>query len=199
MQRYQFQDARFYGLESLTLNNLSSDCSGVREALAYYAFEVADLPTSRSGYAQLFINDADYGLMLVLETQDDRWLDRSYAEDDGNFYDGSYLWAGFFPASLDFGLDKDEWFDLEEGEDIGAADIGAVSQGVKEALLSGQIDLDLAELLAESELSALNIDSLEHSQALFDLTDTTDRANHSVNFQVDLGCLYSDHRSGHCE
>jgi len=78
--------------------------------------------------------------MLVVETQDDRWLKQNFENGDGNFYDGKYVLAGMWPKLVDFGIDRDHWFDLEEGEDIDFADIEAISQGVLDAQDYGCID-----------------------------------------------------------
>ncbi|MDP6933974.1 MAG: CotH kinase family protein, partial [Myxococcota bacterium] len=93
----EFSGERFHGLESLSLNNQVYDCSGLREPLAYAAYGMAGVPTSRTGFAQLYLNGQDYGLMLVLETQDDRWLKQNFEDGDGNFYDGKYVYGGMFP------------------------------------------------------------------------------------------------------
>jgi spore coat protein CotH len=138
---------RFYGLESLSLNNMIQDCSGVREALAYAAYGQLGLPTSRTGFAQLFVNGLDYGLMLVLETQDDRWLKRNFVDGDGNLYDGKYVTSGFWPKIVDFDSDRDHWFDLEEGLDVNFADIGLISEGVKRSRSSESMDPELREMV----------------------------------------------------
>jgi len=136
----EYSGERFYELESLSLNNMIADCTGLREAISFAAYGHLGLPTSRTGYAQLFVNGQDYGLMLVVETQDDRWLKQNFENGDGNFYDGKYVLAGMWPKLVDFGIDRDHWFDLEEGEDIDFADIEAISQGVLDAEEYGCID-----------------------------------------------------------
>ncbi len=131
----EYSGERYHGLEGLSLNNAVGDCSMIREVLVHSAFIEAGVPGSRSGYAQLFVNGADYGLYVVLETQDDRWLKRNedlglVNDGDGNFYDGSYTQQTWWPVMLDFGMDRDELFDLEEGQDIGHADVRNISEGV---------------------------------------------------------------------
>jgi spore coat protein CotH len=134
-----YSGERFHGLESLSLNNSAEGCLAIQEALAYAAYDLAGVFSSRTGWAQLFVNGADYGLMLVVETQDDRWLRRNFADGSGNFYDGKYVFSGFWPTRVDFGLGRDHWFDLEEGEDVGFADIGEISAGVLRAQETGRI------------------------------------------------------------
>ncbi len=135
----EFSGERFHGLESLSLNNFAEDCTGMREALAYAAYGLLEVPTSRTGFAQLFVNGLDYGLMLVLETQDDRWLKRNFEDGTGNFYDGKYVFAGFFPKMVDFGRDRDHLFDLEEGVDVGFSDITEISEGSTRAEERGKL------------------------------------------------------------
>jgi spore coat protein CotH len=130
-----YSGERFHGLEALSLNNAVGDCSMIREVLAHSAFLEAGVPASRSGYAQLFVNGKDYGLYVVLETQDDRWLERledlGWASDgDGNLYDGSYTQTSWWPVMVDFGMGRDALFDLEEGVDIGWADVTNISEAL---------------------------------------------------------------------
>jgi spore coat protein CotH len=135
----EFSGERFHGLESISLNNFAEDCTGMREALSYAAYGLLEVPTSRTGFAQLFVNGLDYGLMLVLETQDDRWLKRNFEDGSGNFYDGKYVFAGFFPKLVDFGRGRDHLFDLEEGVDVGFSDIAEISGGATRAVERGQM------------------------------------------------------------
>jgi len=136
----EYTGERFHGLESLSLNNHARECAGANDHFAFYATGLAGVPTSRSGHVQLFVNGLDYGLYVALETPDDRWLKRNYANNDGNLYDGGYVQIGTWPIMpLDFGVGRDHLFDLEEGVDVGAADVAAISAeleqpGVSDAL-----------------------------------------------------------------
>ncbi len=129
----EFSGERFVGLESLSLNNGAQECSGGSSHLAFFATGLAGTPTSRTGHIQLFVNGRDYGVYIALETQDDRWLKRNFDNNDGNFYDGGYIQAGPWPIPLDFGKGRDHLFDLEEGVDIGAADISEISAEIEAA------------------------------------------------------------------
>ena len=81
-------DRTFYGLTSLTLNNSAGDCSRMREVMAHDVFAAAGLPTPRAAFAHVFVNGEDYGLYVLVESQDEVWLQRHYAEADGTLYDG---------------------------------------------------------------------------------------------------------------
>ena len=151
----EYSDERFYGLESLSLNNMISECSGMREALAYEAYRMAGVPSSRTGYAQLYVNGQDYGIYLVLETQDDRWLRRNFLDGDGNYYDGKYVYSGYWPTLVDFAVGRDHWFDLEEGVDVGFSDITQISRGVERADATGEIDDAFSRLVDWEEVATL--------------------------------------------
>ncbi|MCP4809172.1 MAG: hypothetical protein GY913_12840 [Proteobacteria bacterium] len=122
-------DQRFFGIETLSLNAGGVvDCSYVKENLAYELFEAADVAASRTGYTHVTVNGEDYGLYVIIETPDDRLLDRTKENPSGNLYDGKYVWYGGYSYTLlDFGLGVDTLYQLEEGTDVGHADIMAVS------------------------------------------------------------------------
>jgi hypothetical protein len=122
------EDQRFYGLEELSLNNSVVDCAYTKEVVGYRVYDALGVKSLRSSYARVTVDGADYGLYVVLETPNDRWLDRVYDAPDGNLYDGKYVWYGGYNYTLlDFGAGVDTLFQLEEGEDVAHADIAAVS------------------------------------------------------------------------
>ncbi len=120
---------RFFGLESLSLNNSIVDCSYVKELVSYQVFREAGLPTPRLAFTDVSVNGMDYGLYQVVESEDDVWLSRNWADGTGNLYDGKYayewpwIWVGF----VDFWHGMDYLFQLEEGTDVGLADIRSIT------------------------------------------------------------------------
>ena len=121
-------DQRFYGLEELSLNNAVVDCSYDKEVFGFRVYELAGVPHLRTAYARVTVNGADYGLYILLEVPNDRWLRSHYADPTGNLYDGKYVWYGGYSYTLlDFGDGNDALFQLEEGTDVANADIAAVS------------------------------------------------------------------------
>ena len=142
----EFSGDRFYGLESLSLNNLL-DCSMIRESVAFAAYRHLNIPASRTGFAQLYINEQDYGLYLVVESQDDRWLRANFSDGSGRFYDGKYVFAGFVPKLVDFGRNRDDWFDLEEGEENNFKEITQISDAVLRSDEINQLDDELWSLV----------------------------------------------------
>ena len=126
----QYRDGRdFYGLEHLSLNNSVVDCSYLKEILGYKVVGMAGLPTLRTAFADVYVNGVDYGLYVLLETPDKRWLERNYPDASGNLYDGKYLYdytTGSYTL-LDFVDSVDDYFQLEEGTDVSKADVYAVT------------------------------------------------------------------------
>ncbi|MSP55993.1 MAG: hypothetical protein EXR69_10375 [Myxococcales bacterium] len=119
---------RYHGLETLALNNAVVDCSYLKERTGYSVFRAAGVPAPRTAFTRVTVDGEEYGLYVVVEFPDDRFLKRWYAEPGGNLYDGKYLWYGGNDGELvDFTRALQDNFTLEEGEDVGLADIYAVT------------------------------------------------------------------------
>lgn len=131
----QFLDQDFYGLETLSLNNEVVDCSYMREPIAYRVFEEMGVPTPRVGFTNVSVNGAPYGLYVMLEAQDDQWLDDNYEDSSGNLYDGKYIYEtfawGYDYTLLDFHYSLAGMFQLEEGTPVKNADIFNVTQVIQ--------------------------------------------------------------------
>lgn len=124
---YTNVDQRYYGIEELSLNNEVVDCSYLKEALAYRIFRDAGIPAPRTSFARVSVNGGDYGLYVVVETPDDRFLKQNYADPSGNLYDGKYVYYEDHSYTLlDFTTTTQDLFQLEEGTDVGHADVYAV-------------------------------------------------------------------------
>ena len=137
----RFQDGRrFLGLEKLNLNNAITDCSYLHDRVAYRLFGDAGLPTLRTSYAQVTVNGDEYGLYVLIEAPDDRFLARNFEDDSGNLYDGKYYlsddWSSY--AMVDFDPVGQEYFLLDEGTDVGLADIYAVTDAALAAAEDGE-------------------------------------------------------------
>ncbi len=145
---------RFHGLEGLLLNNANEDPSYLADLAGMEVYRIAGSPYARVGYAQLFVNGEDNGLMVVVEPTDDRWLLRSFGVRDGNLYDGSYVVNGWAPYFLDVGEGRDTAFDLTEGEDVGGADIAPISEAVEDVRAGAPLSR-VASLLNVDRLSAM--------------------------------------------
>jgi hypothetical protein len=141
----EYSDQRPFGLERLALSSGGMDPSKLKEVLGAQLMALADVPASRAGFAQLFVNGEDYGLYITIEAQDDRWMRRVFGTDEGNLYEGSYSYAVWWPRFNDFGEGRDERFELQEGFDVGHADIAAVSNATLDSFEAGRVTESLAE------------------------------------------------------
>ena len=99
---------RFIGLEGLTLHNMHSDASMVREWLSYKIFREIGVPAPRTGYAWVVVNGEQYGLYLNIEPYNDDFLTHNFADPTGNLYEGNY------GDDLDSDVTR---FELDEGTD----------------------------------------------------------------------------------
>lgn len=83
----------FLGLRKMTLNNMVEDYSQVHETLAYRAFRAAGVPSSRTGFAWVRLNNEDFGIYLNLENLDkinlERWFG-PFQEPPQHLYEGEY-------------------------------------------------------------------------------------------------------------
>ncbi len=196
-----FTGERFHGLESISLNNRSYGCTGMHENLVYAAYGQAGLVTSRTGHAQVFVNGQDYGLYVVVETQDDRWLRRNFNDAGGNYYDGKYYVSEFWVHWVDFDAGRDDWFDLEEGQDVDFADVRAVSQAIGESQDGMTEELwqlvDWPQLLAlmRVEMWTGNNDSYGHGRNNYRVYFEPGRPMVMVPWDTDAGLIDEDEDS----
>jgi CotH kinase protein len=133
---------RFHGLHALALNNSVVDCSYLKEPLGYRVFRDAGVQASRTSFARVTVNDAAYGLYIIVEVPDGEFLDSRFpGDDDGRLYDGKYIydWDTGNYTLLDFAMGVDQSFGLEEGESVGNADIVTVSEALA-SVVSDPID-----------------------------------------------------------
>ena len=142
------------GLKNLNLHNSGWDASYMREYMAYKLFRDAGTPASRVAYARVFVNDADFGLYLNVETPDNKMLKQWYTNNDGELYEGQ-TWnddpgqAGFDISNIemDDGPEQPNPFHLWEVDRIvsGASTDAAVAQ------LSEHLDLNRFLAFAAAE------------------------------------------------
>ena len=129
VNQYQ-SDRRFFGLKSFSLNNAVVDCSYEKEILGYEVLRQLGLPSPRITFANVTVNSVDYGLYLLLDSEDKVFVGKNYTDDSGNLYDGKYDYdylAGTY-SLIDFIAGMDDLFQLEEGTDVGLADIHAITE-----------------------------------------------------------------------
>jgi hypothetical protein len=147
------QDRRWHGLETLTLNNMVQDYTYVHEAMVYDLYRAAGVPAPRTAYARVYVNRNLFGLYLLVETIDDRFLDRWYADPTGPLFEGAYgvdLFSGYENS-----FEYDEGDDPSDRSDLTEA-IWALDQGSSDAAIEylGTI-IDMEEFLANMAVEAL--------------------------------------------
>ena len=89
-----FNTARtFRGLKKLNFNNGFSDPTLIRETLAYELFDQMGIPTPRTSFVDLWINDTHLGVYTQVEQIDKAFLARHFTRNDGNLYKPEMLSA----------------------------------------------------------------------------------------------------------
>lgn len=117
---------RFLGREGLTLNNMHTDPSMLREWLAYEVFRSMGVPGPRTGYVLVEVNQEPYGLYLNLEPYNDDFLEERFQDPSGNLYEGDH--------GDDVQRDVSTW-DQDEGEDTSRDDLRQL-----QALMAGDVE-----------------------------------------------------------
>ena len=79
-------DQNFYGLEKMVLNNMIGDTTYLKEYMSYDVMEFLDINTPAYCFANIKINNEDWGLYLAVETLEEDYLERYYGKDYGNLY-----------------------------------------------------------------------------------------------------------------
>jgi len=82
-----FNSARtFRGLKKLNFNNGFNDPTFIREHISYELFDLMGLPTPRTSFVDLWINDMHMGLYTQVEQVDKTFLSRYFSDVGGNLY-----------------------------------------------------------------------------------------------------------------
>ncbi|MCX7912683.1 MAG: CotH kinase family protein, partial [Dehalococcoidales bacterium] len=82
-----FNRARsLHGVKKVFLNNGWSDPTLMREVLAYEIFARMGMPTPRSTFVDLWVNDSHLGVYTMTEMVDATFLRRHFADPNGNLY-----------------------------------------------------------------------------------------------------------------
>src|SRR5688572_30065148 len=79
-----------FGLQKIILNSGGQDTNFLREHLGSDVYARAGLPTARTTHGLVSLNGFAYGLYVVAEAIDARFLARTFGEynKDGNLYEG---------------------------------------------------------------------------------------------------------------
>lgn len=81
----------FFGLQSLVLDNLTQDASGVRETVAMRFFSRLNIPAPREAHTRLYVNGEYAGLYAIVEDVDETLLNRVFGGAQGKQQTNSYL------------------------------------------------------------------------------------------------------------
>lgn len=87
----EFESGRRYqGVKKINLNGQHNDPSLIREKLFFDTYNRIDMPSRRSSFVRLYINNVYYGLYTNLEEYDKDWLQRVFPDKNGNLYKCTY-------------------------------------------------------------------------------------------------------------
>lgn len=155
-----------YGLDKLNLNNCFHDPSFVREPCCYELCVALGLPTVRTNYAALFINDQYWGLYILVEQLDRQFIEGRFgAGEDGNLWKGdphgSLVYRGpnqdaYYPEyELETNEEENDWSALVEMiEALNFTPTADLPQ-----IISGLIDVNSALAMLAIDDFAVNLDS----------------------------------------
>lgn len=76
----------YHGTQKLSLNNMMSDTTYMKEYLSYGIFDLLGVPTPEYSYSYIKINDKDWGLYLAVENIDENFITKQYGSFEGNLY-----------------------------------------------------------------------------------------------------------------
>jgi hypothetical protein len=137
------------GLDELKLDNSSQDYGFLNERIGTEVIRGMGLPAARTGWAEVTVNGAAAGFFVVMESIDDRYVERWYGHDDGHLYSTNehYYGLGLNPT----GDDMLTWYEPQtsaggDGQDL-AALVALIEAGSDEDL---QAALDLEQFLRVS-------------------------------------------------
>ncbi len=131
--------AKFWGLDDLTFNNMSTDYSMMHDRVAYWVARQLGLPASRANHALIHLNGEFYGLFSNVETVKGRMLRQWFADAEGPLYEATD--ADFAPAYVNI-------FELEDGPD----DRTLIQQAAA-ALAEGTVNQRIARVASYIEMT----------------------------------------------
>lgn len=76
-----------FDVDRFTLGNAALDHSFVAEQLAYDLFRAAGIPAARTALARVTLNGETFGVYVLRETYDERWLAQYFEDPSGNLYE----------------------------------------------------------------------------------------------------------------
>jgi hypothetical protein len=93
------KSARFFGLEELVLNNMTTDLSMMHERISYWVVrQIGGIPGLRANHALVSVNGNLYGLYANVEAPKQEFIDHAYQNTTGSLY--SIHYADFQPQYM---------------------------------------------------------------------------------------------------
>jgi hypothetical protein len=178
------------GLDELKLDNSSQDPGYLNEFVATSALRRAGIPASRTGWARVSVNGVYAGFFVVLESVDDRYVERWFGHQDGPLYSmNAHNWGqGLNPMT-----DPLTWYEPEtswggDGQGLAAA-AQALATGVD---VDAHVDVDgfFRESVARSVMGSLDSFSADGNNFYLFVDDGQVRIL-PWDFDVDLGGYYT--------
>jgi len=131
------------GVHRITLNNMWQSRGMVSEWLGYRVFAAAGVPSPRCGFARVWVNGELFGLYANVESEDEYFLARHFADPTGNLYEAELT---------DLSSDEIADFEQEQGRDTSRADLvelaAAVAADGDDLFFADDALLDTGEFLA---------------------------------------------------
>lgn len=84
----------YYGLDKISLNNIISDNTYMKDYLSYQMMNYVGVASSLSSYVYITVYGEDWGLYLAVEAVEDGFLQRNYGTVYGNLYKPDSLKMG---------------------------------------------------------------------------------------------------------
>jgi len=87
------------GVDRINLHNMKADPAQAREVLAAALWNAAGLPAPVANYAEVYVNGTLYGLYANVEEVDDAFVERRWANPDGDLWEAAEA-ADLTPAGI---------------------------------------------------------------------------------------------------
>ena len=83
----------YYGLDKLSLNNLISDNTYMKDYLCYQMMAYMGVPSPLTSFVYITVNGEEWGLYLAVEGIEEAFLQRNYGKDYGELYKPCLLYT----------------------------------------------------------------------------------------------------------
>jgi len=77
---------KYDGLKKINLQNGFQDAAMIRDALSYKFMRDAGIPASRTAYAKVYLNGEYWGLYIMVEQVDNKFLKNWFDDNDGDLF-----------------------------------------------------------------------------------------------------------------